>query len=259
MKSKIGFLFFLSLLFVSKSFETEQVHDRIVYNDTTYIIYSRNLLEASDYPLEPLIWKLYRDTLTRHKLDLFKHPSWCLRGYMAEWEIRNDSLMLIKLKNGHGEEINLDSFFEDRNTKNGVFADWYNFGSLRVIPYGPPYNWYDIKFIAYVFRVHNGIVIFKHKFGNAPTDANGRQVEIIDAGKIYPTINETDCLIWPNNDIKSKAGRDEWDRFGFEPKTGMKGQIISTAEGCSNGVLIYILLINSEFYVPIGAVGVRLL
>ena len=274
--TKIGFLFFLLLSGVSKLFACAQVPDRIIFNDTLYALHSRDIHEARDYPFFPIKMEFFRDSTRRHKMDsLFRGASRsALRGYVAHWEIRNDSLFLRHLTRGpihppdkivlptifgyHAKKIDLDYLFEDRNTKNGVFADWFRFGSLSLIPFGLP-PWYGIESVKYVLRVHNGIVVRKHRCGNVPTDANGRQAEIINAGRIRPTINQGNSLIWPNNDIKSKAGRNEWERFGFEPKTGMKGQVISTTKLCSIGRLIYILLIDNKFYVPIDADAVRLL
>jgi len=165
MRLKFILLLFFLLWVVDKSLATDQVYDSVVYNDTTYVIYSRNILEARDYPFDPLIWKFYKDTLTRYKVEypIMAATNYCLRGYMAEWKIKNDSLLLKNLKNGSGEEINLNYLFENRETENGVLADWFS-GILRVIPVVESYyNWYDTKFITYIFVVKNGIIIGQYK------------------------------------------------------------------------------------------------
>ena len=186
---KLKFVFLLSFLLwtISKSFATEQVYDTIVYNDTVYVIYSRNLLEAKDYPFEPYINIFLKDTLNQHKFDkLTRHDGndeistgyiihfigstrWCLRGYIGNWVIQNDSLILKSITSGSGKEIDLDYLFENRDTKNGVLADWYS-GILRVIPSTESYyNIYFGKSIAYIFVIENGIVKVKHK-RNRETD-----------------------------------------------------------------------------------------
>ena len=95
-------------------------------------------------------------------------------------------------------------------------------------------------------------------YSSTPTASIGQQVEIIKENA-YSSINETDCLTWPNNEIKSKAGKEEWDKFGFIPKNGMKGQIISITRHCDSGRITYILLINNKFYVPISAADIKVL
>jgi len=85
----------------------------------------------------------------------------------------------------------------------------------------------------------------------------GQQVEIIDSGKVYSSINKTDALTWPNNEIKTKACKEEWGKFDFVPKAGMKGKIISVTKHSSSGKTVYVLLIDNKYYVPIGADGVK--
>ena len=108
MRLKFVFLLFFSLWSINKSFASDQVYDIIAYNDTSYVIYSRNILDAKDYPFDPYIWAFLEDTLNQHKFDKFSgigadgNPSssytihflgsshWCLRGYIGNWDIRKN-------------------------------------------------------------------------------------------------------------------------------------------------------------------------
>ena len=167
MKLKIGFIFVFSI-WITKALATDQIYDVISYNDSTYLIFSRNILEARDYPLDPLIWQLYKNTLSRHKADsIIACTNWCSRGYFADWEIRNDSLILKSIKNGapnNPRKINLNYIFEDRNTQNGVLADWFS-GILRIMYIKPFVSKYK-EVIAYNFIIENGIVKIKAKQNN---------------------------------------------------------------------------------------------
>ena len=54
------------------------------------------------------------------------------KGYIATWEIRSDSLFLIKVQNDDFAEIPLKTLFPESQTINGLFANWYN-GNFRII------------------------------------------------------------------------------------------------------------------------------
>jgi hypothetical protein len=151
----------ISLLIAESAFATDQVLDVIIYKDTLYYIHSKNILDAQDYPLEPLINKLFvQDSIGRQKVDsLMKCYHWNLRGYCAEWEIRNDSLILnsIKHPSSHPENVPLSFLFEDKDVKNGVFADWYS-GILRVINIVPYHSIYNTDIVV-AFLIQNGCII----------------------------------------------------------------------------------------------------
>jgi hypothetical protein len=160
MKNKI-LAIAISFLLAVNAFATDQIVDVILYNDTLYYIYSRNLLEARDYPLAPLINKLYaQDSISRQKADsLIKGGySWNLRGYYAEWEIRNDSLILNSIKHPSSppEDVPLSFLFEERDVANGVLADWYS-GRLH-ITHRNTYDAYFGNFVA-TFIIHHGCII----------------------------------------------------------------------------------------------------
>lgn len=55
-----------------------------------------------------------------------KYNTACVKGYVATWELRNDSLFLIKVCDGSFEEIPLSVLYPHRDTSFGVFASWFN-------------------------------------------------------------------------------------------------------------------------------------
>lgn len=82
-----------------------------------------------------------------------------------------------------------------------------------------------------------------------------RRVKIIDSNNIYTTINRTDALSWPNEDLKRLAGESNW--HGWWPRNGMTGQIIHEASFIpgKEKVNIYIIEVDNHF-VPIAPVAV---
>jgi hypothetical protein len=164
MKNKILAIVIL-FLFAVKAFATDQVLDVIIYNDTLYYIHSKNILEARDYPLDPLIWKLFsQDSIGRQKINsLTKSTRWNLRGYCAEWEIRNDSLILNRIMHPgiSSDTVPLSFLFEEKDIKNGVLADWYS-GILRVINIKKYHSEYS-EDIVVAFLIQNGCIIATRK------------------------------------------------------------------------------------------------
>lgn len=71
------------------------------------------------------------------------------RGYVATWEIRNDSLFLVKLQDGLMKEIPLHQYYDDRDTSNGVFADWHSHPLLALN---------GVWLFAFFVQVKSGIV-----------------------------------------------------------------------------------------------------
>ena len=70
-------------------------------------------------------------TLTGEHPKLAEMDTSCWRGYVREWEIRNDRLYLIGLEGRleNGKEANLESIFPGFPDR--VFAHWYS-GTVRV-------------------------------------------------------------------------------------------------------------------------------
>ena len=121
------------------AFATEQSMDMLIYNDSISYIFSENLIESPirGYPLEDFIWKQYADSTQREVIDeMTKAYRWCIRGYIAKWEIRNDSLFLTEIsyfptvtayvQGKPADSFPLERLFPDRDVANGVFADWFS-------------------------------------------------------------------------------------------------------------------------------------
>jgi len=105
---------------IEKSYGTAQIPDFLIYKGDTLSIYAN--------PLES-----YFDTHPRPD-SLFDYNSTaCWRGYIGYWEIKNDSLFLMEIQ-GDSTTIDLTLIFNDREIKDKVFADWYDYSILN--PYG---------------------------------------------------------------------------------------------------------------------------
>ncbi len=84
----------------------------------------------------------------------------------------------------------------------------------------------------------------------------GKRAKITDAGQLYSTINRTDCLSWPNQQIKRAGGKDGWG--SFYPKNGDVGTIVAEMKHCDSGKKIYLLQIGNH-YAPVGYDGVQII
>ena len=89
-------------------------------------------------------------------------------------------------------------------------------------------------------------------------DLQNKRASIINAGKVYSTINTGNCLIWPSADIKIKADEKIWKLYGYYPKAGDQGIIVGTSHHCNTNVSVVILKVG-ENYVPIGSDGIKIL
>ena len=137
---------------------TEQMMDALIYNDSVSYIFSENLISGyrpiRELPLENYLWKQYADSTKREVIDeMLKSYRWCLRGYIATWEIRSDSLFLIRIsyyptmvtayiEGKPSDSFPLQKLFPDQNVTNGVFADWFS-GRIFTVAYHrtyPPLN-----------------------------------------------------------------------------------------------------------------------
>jgi hypothetical protein len=75
----------------------------------------------------------------------------------------------------------------------------------------------------------------------------GTLVKIWHNGGIYKTLNETNNIKWPNEEIKTKSGKKYWKEF--EPEIGDIGEIVFITKSKYKEI-IYILKIK-DYYVPI--------
>ena len=141
----------VSSLISNTVFATEQSMDVLIYNDSTSYIFSENLHSSPirGYPLENFIQKQYADSTKREAInEMTKVYRWCLRGYIAKWEIRNDSLFLTRIsylptvtayvQSKPADSFPLEKLFPDRDVTNGVFADWFS-GRIFTVMYHSNY------------------------------------------------------------------------------------------------------------------------
>jgi hypothetical protein len=87
--------------------------------------------------------------------------------------------------------------------------------------------------------------------------AQGAQrARITNAGSLYSTINSTDCLTWPDAQLRARAGAEAWG--ADYPANGDEGVVVWTTKHCSSDLTVYVLETRGR-YVPINATGVELL
>jgi len=82
----------------------------------------------------------------------------------------------------------------------------------------------------------------------------GERWRIIDAGDVYPTINTTDCLVWPTTSMKLKGGSGGWGQYA--PAAGDIGLVVGVSRHCSQAIDVVLLQIGA-YVVPIGAQGIE--
>ena len=135
-------VFCLTLL-ISKVYGTAQIPDYLIYKGDTLAIYAN--------PLESYFEKTERPDSSFEKYGY--NSSACGRGYIGYWELRNDSLFLLKLR-GETQKIDLSMIFKDRNPEKKIFADWVN--QQITNPYG--------KQIYYVHAEYASIYEYERDF-----------------------------------------------------------------------------------------------
>jgi len=82
----------------------------------------------------------------------------------------------------------------------------------------------------------------------------GERWRIRDAGDVYPSINTTDCLVWPSPDARARGGESYWGSWA--PKSGDMGLVLGVARHCSQEVDVVFLEVGSVV-VAIGAQGLE--
>lgn len=159
LKKSIVIVFFSFLTL--NIFATVQEPDLVWYKGKLLIINNGNGINVtgSCYPLDSYPFKI----------NLFGNKNCSntanAKGYIATWEIRNDSLFLIKFQDNCFKEIPLKMIFPSLNTLNGLFASWYN-GQIVAITENS-FLTYDKEIsakgrILYAF-FKNGVITEKHE------------------------------------------------------------------------------------------------
>lgn len=105
------------LLFIlskaGQAFATAQIPDLLIIGKDTFALCNN--------PLDVYIEQKGSDVIGKHELKVTSTALW--RGYVATWELKNDSLFLVHLQDNWGDDSNeisiSDEFGSDR-----VFAHW---------------------------------------------------------------------------------------------------------------------------------------
>lgn len=124
-------------------FGTFQIPDYLVINSDTLPIYEN--------PLESYFYKIDNRFIEDICAPIKAYTS-CQRGYIAYWELSNDSLFLTNIENcctGTMDSVNfldLSFYFKERFNYNKVFADWvsYKIGS----PFGKNLDYSHTSFTS---------------------------------------------------------------------------------------------------------------
>ncbi len=120
-KHKLILLLSIFILCGEKSIATAQFPDLLIDGKDTVAIFSN--------PLEQYLDKKRKRTLCGEELEWTSTA--CYRGYQATWIIQNDSLLLLNIKHGCGDDS--QKYFDlkkEFNTDKKVFAKWFT-GQIR--------------------------------------------------------------------------------------------------------------------------------
>ncbi len=93
-------------------FGTAQIPDYMVYEGDTLSLYANPLESYFENNPRP-------DSLFA---EIGYNSTACWRGYIAYWELKNDSLFLLEI-HGDSTTIDLSLIFRDGKIKNKIFAD----------------------------------------------------------------------------------------------------------------------------------------
>lgn len=174
----------LILLFgICKAYSTGQYPDYLIRGQDTVPIFNN--------PLEQ-----YFEKVGNRELTDFENPCWstaCWRGYKAYWELKNDSLFLVKVTSCHedcseSKDANLLAMFDNERP----FASWYN-GTLTA-PMGELFTGSDMGYNA-IFEFEDKLQIVNGELKSKHRNSNIELIEQIKLdNKLYaqiPTLEDT--------------------------------------------------------------------
>lgn len=140
---------------------TAQIPDYLIYKGDTLAIYTNPLESFFENEERP-------DSL----FDKYGYNSTaCWRGYIGYWELKNDSLFLLKLE-GDSTKIDLSLIFKDRETGGKIFANWFNDSIYNL--YGKLLHYVHMGYGSIyekerVFNFSEGILTSINKYDNSPS------------------------------------------------------------------------------------------
>ena len=115
LSKRIWIILFLVIILIENVEATGQASDFLIIKKDTLMLYSN--------PLEPYLE--FKNKRTLNGIELKMTSTGCWRGYIATWEIRNDSLFLVKVVRedefGKFRTFNLKEEFGTSK----VFAAWF--------------------------------------------------------------------------------------------------------------------------------------
>lgn len=167
----------------------------ILFSMTTFaqqcndiLIYDSNIISINYHPLEKL---LKSDSIINNRIlkndSIFGNCSNCWRGFIATWEIQNDSLFLTDLKPRYGDCIfDLDWIFGKKIAKNSkVFADWYSGVIIGTLGHKLGYDNKDIIHTDIDINILSNILSCKFNCGHI-TDIEIVTINIFEEKDIDP-------------------------------------------------------------------------
>lgn len=174
---KTIFIISALILTISKTYATGQVPDYLIIGQDTFPIFNN--------PLE----QYFEQVKSRELID-FHNPfssTACWRGYKAYWEIKDDSLFLLKITSCHNDygeskDANLFAMFGN----NRPFASWYN-GTITV-PKGELFSGSNMGYNA-IYEYEDKLVIEKGVLKSKRQISNIELIEQISLeNKLYSQI-----------------------------------------------------------------------
>lgn len=136
------------------TFSTPQRGDQIIINNDTVDVFADESLPLNQF------WDDFQDYLADTLFDT--RLTSCRRGYVALWQLMNDSLFLVNLFNPiDNSELNWQAIFEKEGSKSPFFAHWFT-GTLfvkkgSVLTYKHD-GWGEITAFETVYSFQNGVI-----------------------------------------------------------------------------------------------------
>lgn len=162
---KIILIFFILIHLSPEGKATGQSGDILIWKGRQYLLYSDPLYTYPGYGL--IEGRIFGD----------QHPessTGCVRGYIAEWQIANDSLFLTNIYACYdcGIKASLNNLFSGMVKSNRVYAGWVN--QVLLVPDGKLLFYGNIGFSAiheteYELTINKGMLVGQKMYDNSAT------------------------------------------------------------------------------------------
>jgi hypothetical protein len=218
MNTRIVITILLILVSAQLAFATAQSPDKLIYKGEKFALFA-NPLQDYYHSFSPADSTIYPNFDTG---GITSYSTGCWRGYIATWEIKNDTLYLIKIEDcsDEGKTFDLTKIFSSKVKKGRVKADWYS-GELR-IPKGKMVEYVHMGYMSKYEReltleIEKGVLLYAEEFKYEPKEAPKGFEEMLslritafipeNMQECYEPITDTICF-------KNK----EYSLYGFEIK-----------------------------------------